>query len=256
LSPGGEALAYEQTGLPGSGLPDLPRVWILPLAVTGEAAALEAQPVQLGPPDHQISLPVWSSQGVLSVYDTTEAAFIFLDPLAGELARLPNQTGQPGAWNPSGDAFIAPEIFFLDANVDSDVQGLERLADSHLIQFDWRNNQSRDLTAIQGLEDAAPVFSPDGRFLAFGRKYLDARNWTPGRQVWLLDMDTQQQQQLTRDPLYNHFDFAWNPDGDRLALVRFNQSSPTDPPEIWMVDLLAGQAVQLASGGYAPQWIP
>jgi Tol biopolymer transport system component len=61
---------------------------------------------------------------------------------------------------------------------------------------------------------------------------------------------------MTNDPLYNHYDFAWSPTGNRLAFVRFNQSTLTEPPEVWTIDPQTGQASQIILGGYAPQWIP
>ena len=39
------------------------------------------------------------------------------------------------------------------------------------------------------VEDVSPVFSPDGKWIAFARRYLDPLRWTPGRQVWLMRAD-------------------------------------------------------------------
>ena len=249
ISPGEKFLAYERTALPGSGQPDLPQVWLLRLDGAGE-------PALVGAAGHLTLQPTWSSNGTLAFYDSTDRAYIFYDPLAGELARLPNQTGQPGAWRPGLDEFAAAEISFLDANISPQLGELERLADSHIFLYNWRSGQSQDLTGEAALEDTAPAFSPDGRYMAFARKSVEAAAWTPGRQAWLRDMASGQSQGVTHDPLYTYYDFTWDPSGRLLTLVRFNQSALTEPPEIWQINLALAQAARLVTGGYAPQWIP
>ncbi len=249
ISPDKEYLAYERDALPQSGQPTYPQVWVLSL--TDQAA----EPALAGDPEHHTVMPAWSSQGQLVFYDSTAAAFILYNPIQGEIDRFSNQTGQTGAWQPGGLAFLAPEIIFLDPGTTV-VAGLERLADSHLLLHDWQTGTTRDLTQQEGIEDAAPAFAPDGTRLAFARKYLDPQRWTPGRQLWLMRLAEGVARPLTADPLYNHFDFAWSPDGGQLAYVRFNQSLLTEPPEIWITNPLTGQTSRIITGGYAPQWIP
>jgi Tol biopolymer transport system component len=88
------------------------------------------------------------------------------------------------------------------------------------------------------------------------RKYLDAARWTPGRQIWLMSPDGKEFQALTNAPYFNHSSFAWSPDGQQLAYLRFNQEKLTDPPELWLMNADGSQPIQLVIGGYAPQWIP
>jgi Tol biopolymer transport system component len=253
VSPDGDYLAFERLALPAAGQSTPTRVWILPLTGTGE-------PFLAGNPDHQTLQPSWSPEGLLAFYDTEDAAFIVIEPGAGERARFPNQTGHPGDWQPDGAIYAAAEIFFLDPSTSSALVSLERLADSHLLMYPLDGGEAQDLTVLDGIEDASPAFSPDGAYLAFGRKFLDLRQWTPGRQLWLLRLSDGETTALTNDPLYNHYDFAWNPASDRLAFVRFNQSTLTQPPEVWTIDpaiaAATGQATQIIIGGYAPQWLP
>jgi hypothetical protein len=257
VSPEEDYLAYERTASPATGQPDYPQVWYAPLrGAEGQISAPipETAPVLAGEPPHQTLQPAWSSDGVLAFYDTEAAAFIFLNPGDGKQITFSNQTGQPGTWHPDGGSFIAPEISFLD--ISEAITGLERLAESHLIHFNLGDQTSQDLTPGQDVEDTTPAFSPDGTTLAFARKYLDAKRWTPGRQLWIRLLENPEAQPLTNDPLYNHYDFAWRPDGMQLAAVRFNQAAMTEPPEIWLIDPLTGLSSQLIVGGYAPQWIP
>ena len=54
-----------------------------------------------------------------------------------------------------------------------------------------------------------PVWSPDGRRIAF------VRNW----QVWVMNADGSGQRRLTRNGARN-FDPVWSPDGQRIAFER------------------------------------
>jgi Tol biopolymer transport system component len=258
VSPAGNYLAYERTALPGTGQADFPQVWIMPLVSSGDSngAAPPATPTLVGDSAHQTIGPSWSREGLLAYYDSTSSEYVIFDPQRGQLARFTNKTAQPGVWNPNGAEYAAAEINFLDPGTTSGLVDLERLADSHLLLYDWHTGKTQDLTAIEGIEDAVPAFSPDGSQLAFARKYLDTQHWTPGRQLWLMRLSDHQAHPLTNDPLYNHFDIAWSPSGRWLAYVRFNQSLMTEPPEVWWIDPLTGETAPAALGGYAPLWIP
>ncbi len=213
-------------------------------------------PFQAGDPVHQTILPAWSKNGLLAYYDSNEMAYFFIEPKGVTLGKFPNQTGQQGAWRPDGQAFLAAEIFYLNANISPALSNLESLADSRLILYDLIAGKTEDITPGMGVEDAVPAYSPDGNYLAFARKYLDVQRWTPGRQLWIARVAGREARPLTDSPLYNHFDFAWSFGGDQLAYVRFNQSVLYEPPEIWVLDLLSSEAVRYVQDGYKPQWIP
>jgi Tol biopolymer transport system component len=249
VSPKGDFLAFERSDLPEAGQTTVTRVWILSLANAGQLSLA-------GDPGHETLQPSWSSNGQLALYDKSEGAYVIVEPGAGERARFANQTGQPGDWQPGGAAYAAAEIFFLTPGSSSALVNLERLADSHMLLYPLDSEPAKDLTQLEGIEDVAPAFSPDGNSLAFARKCLDVRQWTPGRQLWLRRLSTGEAFALTNEPLYNHYDFAWSPASDRLAYVRFNQSTLTEPPEVWVIDIATEAATQIIIGGYAPQWIP
>jgi Tol biopolymer transport system component len=261
VSAKGDFLAYEQTAFLSSGGPTYPQVWLLPLERTGAggqsaAAQADPNPYPAGDPLNQTLYPQWSVNGLLSYYDTTQAAFVFLDPRSEETILFPNQTGQPGSWHPDGSAYVAPEIFFVDLPGAETEAEINQLASSHLLRFNLADGSTLDLTREDDLEDTSPAYSPGGERIAFARRYLEVTRWTPGRQPWLMISDGRQPVQLNNAPFYNHYLFSWSPVGDQLVYERFNQTVLTEPPEIWKIDLADGQVDRLVQGGYNPQWIP
>jgi Tol biopolymer transport system component len=256
LSPEGDFLAYERTVLIGNEEPTYPQVWFI--SINPSDAELEGKPVPTlaGEPDHQTMQPSWSPDGLLTFYDTTASAFIFLDLRSGESTGFLNQTGQPGDWHPEGREYVAAEIFFNDENTSPKESKQEFYMGSHLILYNRFTGTTRDISNAENLEDTWPSFSPDGTYLAFARKYLDATGWTPGRQLWLMESGWDEAQQLTDAPQYNHFAFVWSPGGDQLAYVSFNQSTLTEPTEIWLMDMDTFWPTSLVEGGFAPQWAP
>jgi Tol biopolymer transport system component len=106
------------------------------------------------------------------------------------------------------------------------------------------------------VEDASPSFSPDGRWVAFTRKFLDPGRWSPGRQVWLMNNARSELQPLTDEPGTTFSSLAWSPDSRRLAFMRKNIADLSQPSEIWWVDVISGEAVMIVGGGFLPGWIP
>ena len=251
LSPDGKLLAYQRNDS---------EIWLLDLDAEEEEI--------VSAKGHSTRLPIWSPDGRLTYYDADETAYIILDIDTGDEQELENLTGELGDWSPYGKIFVAPEMF---VNVTSILRGPTgevsnqpvdpeeldpvRVLSSHLMSYAWETDIVIRLTTDEQAEDAGPSFSPDGIWLAFTRRYLDPIRWTPGRQVWLLSTDGTNIQQLTNDPNYKYTALTWHPDGTRIAVVRFNTTLLTDPPELWLLEL-DGDAVQLVIGGYAPQWIP
>jgi Tol biopolymer transport system component len=241
-SPDGRWVAYERLeAAPTGGLVGV-QVWLLdPVTVELRLA---------GDPTHHSQNPQWSSTGLLAFFDLDAKAYLIYNPDTQQSVRLSNQTGEPGCWLADGSAYIASEIFYVN------LPGSEPVGSSHLLRYPPDGGGSTDLTLADDLEDTAVACSADDLRLAFARKYLDPNRWTPGRQLWLMDSDGGQARALTDEPMYNHYDFAWSPDGRWLAYLRFNQAALTAPPELWMINADGSGPLQLVIGGYAPQWIP
>ncbi len=204
----------------------------------------------VGEEGHETTQPSWSSTGLIAYYDRTNGGYEILDLTTQKRTLLANQTGQPGAWSPDGKYYLAPEITYTQAPPTN-----ER-ATSHILRYDVVTNTSQDISGSIDVEDAEPIYSPDGSRIVFARKFLDEANWSLGRQLWTMRADGSNVHQLSSEPDYNHYDIAWSRDGLRLAYVRFNQAKLSDPPELWMTNSDGSDPVQLVIEGYSPLWIP
>jgi TolB protein len=257
FSPDGEHLAYErQTPAPDTGGFGDPRVHVLTPATGLDMA--------LGDPANQARQPRWTPDGRVSFYDVVRQAVVVQDPASGAVTYIPSTSGEPGTFSPDGRFYVFPEIVLLEDaitltgtlavtdNVPVEVAGFY----SHLIRVTLATNATQDLSGLGVVEEASPVYSVAGDWLAFGRKPLEAEQWQPGRQLWLMRPDGSEARPLTDAPEYNHSAFAWNPDGRRLVYMRFNAIDPNAAAEIWLIDITDSGMRRLAAGGYAPEWLP
>jgi Tol biopolymer transport system component len=256
VSPDGRLLAYQRNDS---------EIWLMEIENPADA-------VQVSPEGEDCRLPLWSPTGELSYYNATRQAYIVLNIESEEEISIENATGEEGAWSPRGTAFVAPDAFIIETDILRGPSGeaenqeipeeeLEpvRVLSAHLLVYQTGGSQVQDLSQDELVEDFSPSFSPDGRTLAFTRRYLTEEPIALGRQVWLRTIQgggaSAQALPLTDHPDYKYTLLVWHPDGRQLAAVRFNQAVLTDPPEIWLLDL-NGNAIRLIIGGYAPQWTP
>ncbi len=254
----GSLLAFERSSwveaAGGRRVPGPKQVWQLALQT-------DAQPIPLGQADHDTFSPTWSPAGLLALYDASLGAVTVLDPRQGPppltVSQLPNQLGLPGSWSADGASLVLADMLFTEGG-GAELEGDQPFAFySHLFAFDVLTSALTDLSLVERapVEDASPAVSPDGRWIAFARKYLDHR-WTPGRQVWVMRPDGGQARQLTFAADFNHAGLSWSPDSTSLVYVRVNQTAPTAPPAIWLLELERAEARLLVEDAHLPRWIP
>lgn len=261
LSLDGTTLAFEQLALQGDSaagqLLGPPRVWALNLRQDDE-------PFPVGPEGHVTSVPSWSPQGVLAYYDNTLRAIVMVDPAeGGELQPyryFPSELGSVGTWSPDGAYLVFPDMIFPPSASPAGGEAEEGRVQfySHLFRAEVATGEVVDLwrpgTGL--VEDASPVYSPDGRWIGFARKYLEEDRWTIGRQLWLMRADGSGAHPLTKEPDYNCSALAWSPDSTSLVFMRFNETAPTQAAEVWLIGMEGENPQRLVVGGYLPQWMP
>jgi Tol biopolymer transport system component len=235
VSANGKWLAYEYISHSAG---TLPGVQVLDLQ--------DESQVDVGEGDEYLEKPLWSASGWLACYNQTLKGYQFWNPVSDEVIFLPNDTGGDGSWSADGRYFLSTKIVFVSDN----------LAPRHLELFDIAERTSQDLSRGSYLEDLNPSFAPSGLRFAFSRKSLNPQDWTPGRQLWIMDLESGDAYPLTDEVDYQHTSFAWHPDGGQIAFVRYNQAALSDPPELWVVSADGEDPLRLIINGFAPGWIP
>lgn len=235
VSANGEWLAYEYISHSAG---TLPGVRILDLE--------NGNRIDVGERDEYLEKPLWSASGWLACYNQTLKGYQFWNPISDEVIFLPNDTGGDGSWSADGRYFLSTKIVFVSDN----------LAPRHLELFDIVERTSQDLSRGSYLEDLNPSFAPSGLRFAFSRKSLNPQDWTPGRQLWIMDLESEDAYPLTDEVDYQHTSFAWHPDGQQIAFVRYNQAALSDPPELWVISADGEDPLRLVINGFAPEWTP
>jgi len=264
LSPDGVWLAYEResltAGVGGVAVTARNRVWVVP--VHGET-----EPIPMGPEEHITGNPGWSPAGWLTYYDASLQAIALVDLAENQqtspFSYLPSSLGVAGSWSPDGLYMVYPEIVFPEdapdefENKEERAEG-EPLFYSHLYRVDAISGLIEDISPGEELmvEDASPVYSPDGKWIAFTRRYLDPLRWAPGRQIWLMRADGSEAHPLTDDSTKLHTSIAWSPDSKRLVFMRRSASDFSQLAEIVWLDISEPQLRPLVEGGFLPRWIP
>jgi Tol biopolymer transport system component len=101
--------------------------------------------------------------------------------------------------------------------------------------------------------DGLPVFSPDGEWLAFGRKKPRA---PMGKQLWLMRPDGSDSRAITENADIHYNNPTWSPDGAQLAVQGYALAEPEASPVVWLVDVESGELEKLTAPGLQPVWLP
>jgi dipeptidyl aminopeptidase/acylaminoacyl peptidase len=133
-----------------------------------------------------------------------------------DLFRL-HDVGDPQL-SPAGD-WIAYTVKTIDAKADK--------SETHIWMTSFDGAKTVQLTNRPKESESHPRFSPDGRFLAFLSSRTDERK---NDQLWLMDRLGGEAQKVT-DLKGGVDDFAWSPDGKRVALIVEDEDKDAPEPD-------------------------
>lgn len=198
--------------------------------------------------------PQWSADGSkIAVFDNNSRGIVVYNMNDGSMTLIPSQSGSDMALSPDGTRVVFPRLIFEDGGVG---------ARSVLQMADLNDGAVADLfDPDEPVDDVQSAWNPDGQRLVIARRYTDDRA-TRTRQLYLLDMATNQVKELIFDERYFNGFFSWNPEGDELLIQRFPELTETGDfnqngrPEVWTYRLADGSLDMVAQNAYLPRWVP
>lgn len=165
-----------------------------------------------------------------------------------------NEAGTPAVWSPVAPELVVPRFELViahgDEGEDHDSHSHDYLTAVHLFHMDLASGKSKSISGDLNVEDSVPAWSPDGDWLAFGRRL--PRTDGP-RQLWIMRKDGSEARVVAEEAGINFGPPQWTPDGKALVFQRFALDDPQGDPAVWLLDLESGASHELASAGMQPR---
>lgn len=259
--PNGEIIAYQRIDFT-SGPRDrdlIPtRVWLVDITAIGPITVpLFANPELIGYD------PQWSADGTrIAVYVPTQGSLVY-DLVTGDIFTVANGGASKNALSPDGSRLASIQVEI----------GVDQAPQARLQIMDLANQEAQVLldTANQ-FQYEKLAWSPDGSHLAFTRRPSGEVTWQQGYQLYLIDPESGEVQQLTDDPTYTNGFFSWDTGETQLVIQRVavdsDQRDTTNTaatggapslsptPELWVYMFELETLRKVAINSYQGHWVP
>lgn len=241
-SPDGQLLSYERQEKADIGGFGPSRIWLLNMQ-TGQTGPLFQDTQILG------YGAVWSRDSQqIAFYDSNIQQIRVLHVRLGTNYTIPSLNWDNGTFSLDGTQLVYSDIKLVGENLYA----------SQLWIATFPEGEGEPGVAplmAESQEDQGGTWSPDGQWIAFGRRRVD---WQldRARQVWLYNVQTGEQKQLTDEPNYNSSFYIWSPASTQLLIQRFDLETQFPKTELWVYDLASDTMTQLIADGYLGRWMP
>jgi TolB protein len=243
-------LLFEKRSIEDDGRVGTPTLWWLDTK-SGDVRPLHADASSLGAGGRLSPDGRWVSyhspqQESLSLYNLEDS----------RSQTILNEIGTTAAWSPDSRYLVAPMfdlvILHGDEGEDHESHTHDYQTAVHLKLIDPQSGEQTNLSGQISVEDSVPAWSPDGQWIAFGRRQPGTNT---ARQIWVMRSDGSEARALTADPAINHGPPAWSADGRYLLFQQIDQNDLTADPQIWRIDVDSGEKELLAASGMQPSWL-
>jgi Tol biopolymer transport system component len=234
-----EWVAYERAAFDVDADRFLPsRVWTVNRQ-TGQTAPLYRQDTAYG------HTPSFSPDGKrLATYDSVQNAIRIVDLESSQEEAIPTTYPSTGNWSPDGE-----ELVFLSL-----VPGaLEPQVAIHIANFTTQDVRDALGEFIPNMDYDPPQWSPDGEWIAYGARPVDAGI---SKAIWVKSLTGGEAFPITDDPSATYSGYRWDPWGERLIFQRYPLSGPVSQASIWLWERATGQTQPLIENGARPEWLP
>ncbi len=174
---------------------------------------------------------------------TVGQEIVVFDFGTGEQLRLPNLMNMAVSWSPATpDQFV-----MLDMKFFGEKFGV------HTMHVDVSDNVVTDISRVLTVEDSAPSWSADGKWIAFGRKGTGVNI---GMQLWVMRPDGSDARPLTATNHLHHGTPQWSADQQTLLYQQFDLNRPEGTPAVRLYDIAKNESRPVVGPATQPQWIP
>ncbi len=258
--PDSRRLTYERQQLADDGLPGAPQLWWL------DTVSLETTRLLQKPDSISLGASFSPDGKWLSYVGSPDEGIFGYNLDSGERFQIPGEMGTPVVWSPDSQRLLSRNNQLVVAHGDEEEE--DHLGHTHdfslgvylfiteLSSGERAGIAKGDTSPLSGeelVDDGIPVWSPDGEWIAFGRKQPRT---SMGRQLWLVRPDGTGVRALTDRPEIHHGVPSWSHDGESLLFQRFSILEPDKKPGIWLLDVATGEMEEISSPGFQPMWQP
>ena len=181
----------------------------------------------------------------------------FVNFETGDRFSIPSTIDTPAAWHPNSQDTIIRDLNIVTYHAAEGTDHTEHdhdFAESiHLFTSNITIQTRQILDETGNVDDSNAAWSPDGEWIAFGRKISRTNT---GRQLWLMRGDGSDAKALTEDLQIQHGPPRWSENGRYLLFQKANLTDQEPKPTIWRYDLETNQAEQVTASGWFPSWLP
>lgn len=246
--PDGQRLLYEKRPFSAQ---TRPTIWWVDVT-TGETTTVLSDPNEIS------SSAVVSPDGQwLSYFSLPTESIQFVHLATGKRFSVPSTIDSQTVWHPDRQEAIIRDInvvtYHTDEGDDHTTHDHDFSESLHLFKTDVQTQSRHLLDETGNADDGNAAWSPDGEWVAFGRKISRTNT---GRQLWLMRGDGSEAHALTDDLQIQHGPSHWSENGRYLLYQKANLADADPQPTIWRYDLETNQAEQLTNSGWFPNWLP
>ncbi|MFN2123441.1 MAG: TolB family protein [Candidatus Promineifilaceae bacterium] len=245
--PDSRRLLFERRELDSGGISGTPFLWWL------DTQTSTALPLQEDNEQHGANGRVSPDGQWISYISPEDEGLVIYNLETGASQFVINEIGADVTWNPDSTQLIVPQLDLIilhgEEGEDHQTHTHDYQTAIHLLRIDVDTGEQEIISGDLRVEDSVPAWSPDGEWIAFGRRAVGAG---APRQLWIVHPDGSGARALTDDSAINHGPPVWTADGRSLIFQQIPQGDLGSKPSIWQIDIETGEKQELVSSGMLP----
>jgi TolB protein len=247
-APDSRRLLFERRGL-DNGYAGTPFLWWLD---TDTASVL---PLQENSDIHGANGRLSPDGQWISYFSPEDEGLYVYNLKTGSSQFIINEIGAEVSWSPDNTQLVLPQLDLVilhgEEGDDHQTHQHDYQTAVHLLRLDVNTGEKQIISGDLSVEDSVPAWSPDGNWIAFGRRAIGTG---APRQLWIIHPDGGEARALTDDPAINHGPPIWSADGRLLIFQQIPADDFDSMPSIWRLDIETGEKEELVPAGMLPAY--